>query len=585
MTGRNEPLTLKVPAASVLERAQVTPSLDLNSTGQLDQAIDAAQPPERRTYQDLTLRIGLENSLERGGWRLDAGGNAVGVTRETQRLRFSDLAIEAPAVDLADYRIELSRGETRFRLGNVTAGSNRLLLEGFGSRGAGAAFQVGPAVGVDAAVVNGSNVVGWSNPLGMARSDHRIAVGTVNLELLPSRPGGVHLDVSGLDGSVLPVAGYTQGAATDAEESRGLGVRVAMSDARQRIRLAAGLARSRFVNPGDPFLFGDTSVVPVQPTTRTARYGELSLQLLQGLKLDPQTEVAAALTLRHERVDPLYRSVGGYLQSDVNNDGADVSASVGPLSLQGQWSAARDNLDEIPSILTTKTQTRGFTVGAPLGPILGALPTAWYLPALSYSWQRTRQFGEGLPDNGEFAESHVPDQWNTVQNGSAAFAGTTWSLTWQWNQSFQDNRQPGREDADFRSVVHGVSLALNGLGSFTPSLDVGTERQRNLETDQTQETDRIGASVQARLARSTTFSGSLSQAWGTDPAAEQRSRNTEIQMELSQGFDLYRRMDGNQARLFLRYSRTRAAFLPFAAAGLMPRVFWTFNAGGSVRLY
>jgi len=578
---------LKVLNRLGLERARVLPSVDLSSAGQVDQRIDPTAPPPRRTFQDLTLRIGLENTLARDGWAVSAQGNAVGVSLETQRLRWGERAMAAPAVDLADYRIEVARGGARVAMGNVTAGSHRLLLNGFGSRGLSAGVAFGPSVALEAAVVNGSSVVGWSNLVGLADADHQIAVGTLRFELAPKRPGGLRFGVTGLDGSVRPTTGYTQGAATDAEQSRGVGVELAASDARDRVRFSGGIARSRFVNPGDPLLFGDTAIVAVRPATRTARFGELGLRLLDGWRLGGGTPVSLGATARHERVDPLFRSVAGSVQSDVRQDALDVTGAVGALSWQASFSSGRDNLDRIASILTSRTRTRSLNASLPLAALLGVAAAPWYLPALTYSWQRTRQWGEGLPANGDFSASHVPDQWSTSQSGSATWSAVRWNLAYRWNQSFQDNRQPGREAADFRGIVHAVSLALTGFPGFSPSLDASVERQKSFESARTQRTERLGVSIQAQVFRATALSGSVSQAWGFDPFADQRTRNTEFQVELSQGLDLYRRIEGgNQARFYLRYARTRAAFLPLVPTpGLVTQVLWTLNAGASIRLY
>ncbi len=563
------------------------PTVDLSTAGQLDQRIDPAAPPPRRTYQDLTLRIGVENTLARDGWALTAQGNAVGVSLETQRLRWGDRAMAAPAVDLSDYRIEVASGGARMALGNVTAGSNRLLLNGFGSRGLTAGVALGQVVSVDAALVNGSNVVGWSNLTGLGESDHRIAVGTLRLDLAPKRPGGFQVGLTGLDGSVLPATGYAQGAATDAETSRGVGFEMAASDAANRIRFSGGIARSRFVNPGDPLLFGDTAIVAVRPDTRTARFGELGLRVVEGRRVAGVSGVSLGAVFRHERVDPLYRSVGGSVRSDVRHEAVDLTGAVGALSWQASLAAGRDNLDRIPSILTSRTRTRSVTLAAPLAGLLGVATAPWYLPALSYAWQRTRQWGEGIPNNGDFSASHVPDQWSTSQSGSATWTAARWNLAYRWNQSFQDNRQAGREAADFRGIVHAASLSLTGWPGFSPSLDASVERQRSFEARLTQRTERLGASLQAQVFRATGFSGSVSQAWGFDPFAGQRTRNTEFQLEVSQGVNLNRRIEGgSQSRLYLRYAGPRAAFVPVTAVpGLTTQVLWTLNAGASIRLY
>ena len=576
---------LKVLTRAGLERGSIVPSLDLSSTGQLDQSVDPGAPPARRTYQDLTLRIGVENTVAKNDWEFAAQGNAVGVSETEQRLRYGQPG--APAVDLSDYRIQLTRRRARLTMGHVSVGANRYLISGFSSRGLAAGFPLGAAATLDLGLVRGSSVVGWNNLLGLMEPDHRIAVGTLGVEVFPKRPGGLRLDLSGIDGSVLPQSGYNQGAATDAEESRGFGIQVSASDAKNRVRFSGGVARSRFVNPGDPLLFGDTAVVAVVPTTRTARYGELGLQLLRGVALGKATQASLGATLRHERVDPLFRSVGGSPQSDVENNGLDLTGTIGPLSFQASATAARDNLGRITSVLTSRTRTRSVNLAAPLGALLGARPEAWYLPALTYSWQQTRQYGEGVPTNGDFSAGHVPDQWSIAQTGSSMWTGTRWSLTYRWNQSVQDNRQTGRERADFRGIVHGLSFALTGLTGFTPSLEASVERQKNFESAVTQRTERVGASAAAQLTRTTAFNGSLSQAWGFDPFGGRRTRNTELQVELSQGLNLYRATaGGTQARLFVRYARARAAFLPIVATpGIAPAVRWTLNAGGSIRLF
>jgi hypothetical protein len=579
---------LRVLTRSGLESGTLTPSVDLSSTGQLDQRVgDGDPPPVRRTYQDVTLNLGVQAQAARSGWQLSTQASALGVTQETQRLRWSDLQGDAPAIDLSAYRIQVARGRAALSFGSVTGGANRHLLSGFGSRGISAGIGVGRFATVEAALMNGTNVVGWTNLLGLAESAHRIGVGTLSLELMPSRPGALHLDVSGMDASVLPATSFNQGAVTDAEESRGLGIQVALSDAKQRIRFAGGISRSRFLNPADPLLAGDTGVVAVRPTARTARYGELSLQLLQGAAIAKSVPASLGLSLRHERVDPLYRSTGAYLQADAESNGVDLTGSVGPLSLQAALSGNRDNLGDIPSILTTRTRSRSLNAALPVGSLVGAGPDAWYWPSLSWSWQRVRQFGAGVPVNGDFAESHVPDQWSTSQSASLTWARTRWTLAYRWNQSFQDNRQPGREQADFRGIVHGLSLGLNLSGRLTTSLDVSVERQRSFETRTTQRLERAGGSLQWQITATTALSAALSQSWGLDPLGQQRTRNTEHQLELSQGFNLYRRLEsGSQGRLFVRYARTRAATLPFEPVSLIaPRVFWTVNAGASLRLY
>ncbi len=577
---------LRVRSRLGLDQGRVLPSVDLSSTGQLDQGGTDPTPVARRTYQDVTVRAGLETSAARGGWRIEATGNALGVTEASQRLRFAERQDGAPAFDLSDYRVQVSRGGAQLALGNVSAGQNRYLIDGFASRGVRGSVPLGPIAQLDAAVLNGTNVVGWNNLLGFTAPDHRMATVRLGLELVPSRPGGVHVDLSGLDGSLLPESGYQQGAATDAEESRGVGVQVALSDARQRIRFTGGIARSRFLNPTDPLLAGDTTIVSVRPTTRTARFGELDLQLLQDVAVTGAIRTSLGVALHHERVDPLYRSVGASVQSDLQSNGLDLNGGFGALALQGSIASSRDNLADLPSVLTTRTRNQSINGSLPLGSLFQS-SGAWYWPVVTAGWQRVRQAGAGLPTDGGFSDSHVPDQWSTVQTASLAWTRGTWSLGYRWNQSVQDNRQPGREQADFRGTVHGLTLGLSPSPRWSSSLDLSVERQKSFESGTTQRLERLGGSLQWQPGNATSVTGSVSQSWGRDPSAEQRTRNTELQVEVSQGLTLYRRPEsGSQGRLFVRFARTRAALLPFAPPSLVaPRIFWTLNAGGSIRLY
>jgi hypothetical protein len=222
----------------------------------------------------------------------------------------------------------------------------------------------------------------------------------------------------------------------------------------------------------------------------------------------------------------------------------------------------------------------------PLGALLRRRD-AWYYPQLSYSWQRSRQFGEGIPENGDFAASHVPDQISRNQTGSVSWSYQATSLSYRWNQSFQDNRQPGRENSDFRATVHSISLGANPKPSVTATVDLSVERQTSIESATTQRLERVGASVRWQATRSTDLSGTISQSWAFDPTAQARQRNTEIQLELSQGVNLYRKPEGGtQGRLFVRFGRTRAASHLLGVTDLVaPAVQWTINAGGSIRLY
>ncbi|MCA9739785.1 MAG: hypothetical protein KC645_19315, partial [Gemmatimonadetes bacterium] len=96
----------------------------------------------------------------------------------------------------------------------------------------------------------------------------------------------------------------------------------------RRLRLDAGVSRSRFDNPEDPTLAQGFDLVGVEEETSGARYLEASVDALRDLRLSDTRRVRLTVGYRHERVDPLYRSLGAYTQADRLQDQVDVSADV-----------------------------------------------------------------------------------------------------------------------------------------------------------------------------------------------------------------------------------------------------------------
>lgn len=576
---------LRVRSAAGFDGSAREAIADLSSAGALVDHQPGNPTGGRDPFQDVTLRLGVNGRVARNGWELSLQSNALGASRKEQRLRWAEHGADAPRLDLTDYRLQLNRGGVRAAVGNVTAGANRYLLSGFASRGVTAGAQWGRVLTVDAAMTGGSSVVGWDNPLGVGQPDHRLTSTTLGLELIPARPGAIHVDLTGLEGAVLPRTGVTQGAVTDAERSHGYGVQVTAADAAQRLRFSGGLARSRFTNPADPTL-GPAGVVPVTAVARTARFGELVFQAIPERLVRGRTRAALGTTLRYERVDPLYRSVGAYVGADVQQEGAEFTGMLGALALQGAASRGRDNLAGLTSVLTTRTGRRAIHAAAPVAGLLGVAPRSW-LPAATFAWERTTQVGDGVPDNGDFAPSHVPAQWSYQRAATLTWTWPRVTAAWRWTGSMQDNRQPGRERSDLKARVHALSLALTGWPSITPSVEGSVERQDFAETATQQRTTRFGGGMQATLRQTMGLTANLSRTWSFDPFAQRRVRQMEMQGEVSRAFSLYRTgASGSQGRLFVRYARTRARFLPVVPdPALVNQLTWTVHAGSSLRLF
>ena len=586
--------SIKVLAPGGFTSASTKPSAALNMKGQLAEGHSEEAPePERPTYQDFTLTGGLVSAHTRGAWTFRTQSNYLGVSRQEEALRYAQEQDEAPRLDLSDYVVQLERGRTVLGLGHVSAGSHRHLMNGFASRGVSATVRGGVA-SLAVGAVNGSSIVGWNNISGLNNGDHRVYSATLGLELRPRRPGALHLDATVLDGSLLPQTSFTQGAVVDAERSTGGGVQLSATTPGERLRAAAGYSRSRFDNPdNDQELTVTSGVVRVERETRGAQYAELSATLLRDAKLGRLFATTINAAYRYEQVDPLYRSVTAFVQADRLQHGFDVGGNLGAVSVQFTQSRGSDNLDDLASMLTTHTRTSTAMGSVPLAGLFRVRRGGEWWPLLTYGQTYNRQHGTGVPVNGDFNPSHVPDQVNMVHDASVAWQLAKWRLHYRFNRSNQDNRQPGRERADLEGTVNSVSLGLTPHTALDVSVDASDERQVNRELDQTTKVQRVGGTVTWRATRLTTLSAFGATSVSSDEPSTNESDDAEMRFELARAFDLWRNPGGGGSRgqLFLRYATLSSSLRrlsiqsPDAVPLATERGTWTLSSGASLRLF
>jgi hypothetical protein len=191
--------------------------------------------------------------------------------------------------------------------------------------------------------------------------------------------------------------------------------RVTAADARNRVRIDAGYTRSRFTNPFDPLLSQGTPIVPVQESAQNARYLDTAFDLVQNAgKGALQTSITALF--RHERVDPLFRSVGGSTQADRAENALEVQTRIGEATFQLVHARMHDNLEDIASLLTSHTQRSALTAAVQTAALVGkASADVPWAPRLGYTFDRVHQAGEGIPINSDFSATHVPDQMSVNQ--------------------------------------------------------------------------------------------------------------------------------------------------------------------------
>jgi len=573
--------TLKVLTGAGFEKFSLTPTLDLNNKGQIaeNSKPEINQPP-RPTYQDYSGQFNFSGELLRNDFAVGTQFNVVGVSYRNEAIRYGDKGKDAPKIDLSSYVVQMKKGKMNFSVGHVSHGSHRHLINFYGSRGTQLSGAIGSAIDFSAAAMNGTNLVGWDNFLGLDNRRHRIYSGMFGLEFFTHRPGALRLETSFMDGSLLPRNPYNRGNINEAEKSRGLGIRVLTGTVSQRLRFEGGFARSRFTNPNDPFLTGGSDIVPVRETTRNALYLDTGVGVLQNLSLGKNWRTSLDLGYHHERVDPLYRTTATYVRSDFMEHAIDVQWNLRALSARYSIGRSEDNLDDVPSILKTKTKRGAVNVGLPLGAFLGV--TSQWLPMLSYGHDRTHQLGVALPQNAGFSPGHVPDQLSLSHMGSVDWQFNRWRIGYRLAYSQQDNRQAGRERSDFANTSHALAFIIRPLTMLDLNFDAGLEDAESKEIDRTDRTQRYGVNAALQISKNSAFNVNLATTTTKDDGNTAKRTNSFVNLEWSLRFSLSRRSIRRwRGQFFVRYAWQENSvednFFFFNSDGKN----WTVNTGVS----
>ncbi len=567
--------------------AKLSPSATLNNNGSLAERVSEGEaPPPRSAFQDFSGSASSQLHLVRGSTTVDVVGNLLAASVRQQSLRFGLLGGDAPRIDLSDFAVRVSAGGAQWALGNVQLAGHRYLSASFASRGVTARLGRGP-VTLDLATTNGSPIVGWSNLSGLRDADHRVRSAVLGVELIPHRPGALRLDLSSLGTALRPVAGFTREALVDAEQSLGDGMQLAASTPGQRVHLVAGYARSRFDNPADRRLGVDTAIVPVERVRRAARFGELSLNVLQNRLVRPSLPVSLSTTWRYERLDPLYRSLAP-LQADRDQLGADINASAGAVAVAAQYTRMYDNLANMPSALRTMNRTLNGNASVATQQLPGLKRLGVLAPMLVLTATRTHAMATNQPTNVNFRPQDFPDQVSLNADVSATWQANRWRSGIRLNRSHQDNRQVTRENADITSRVVGPTLAVTITPKWDVALDGGIETQESHEQHQRNRLQRLATTSNWRPFSMTALSLTSTLSRGRDLPRTQKNTMRDLRIELSQGVKLAHTA-GERGRLFVRYyalsQRTRR-FLD-AAVSNSDRAAqrWNVTSGFSLRLW
>lgn len=516
--------------------------------------------PERINFTDITLQASLQSGFAGKNFQLRNQFDVVGASYQREALRFAEKGEDAPQIDLSSYQIQMQVNRLKFNAGHTTYGNNRYLINSFSSRGVNVTAPITSQFDLSFNAANGTSIVGWDNFLGLNQRRHQVISGTLGYEAFPKRPGGLRLEVGLLRGSLLPLNNFNQGNLTDTERSNGFGMRVVASDKDGRLRIDGGFGRSRFGNPTDPLLNQGLPVVPVEESARNARYLDLTYQLFRDVSLIGARKLNLSVTFRHNRVDPLFRSIAVFTQADRIDNQYELSGSIGDITLNFGHNRLNDNLEDIPSILKTLTRRSGFNMALPLVSIIKANGTfAQVLPRLSYAFDRTHAFGAFLPVNGDFANSHVPNQASTNQTLNADWQVKIVRLGYRLNHSFQDNRQVGREQADLKNLVNAFTVGLSPHRRFDLNFDLSKERANNLESGRQDDNLRAGVNFNWQTTARSAFAATISSTFAGDALQTNKSRSADLDLQWSIRFgaerSAYRKVEG---QFFIRYANRYA---------------------------
>lgn len=570
---------------------EFTPTLSVNFKGESNvNFFPPASRPERLAFADTAMQAGLQMKVTKRGWTFGGQFDLAGSSRKNEALRFGELGNRASSVDLSSYRLEMSKGRFRVDLGHISFGTNRHLVNGFSSRGLGITVPIGDQNELSFSAMNGTSIVGFDNFTGLSRADHQVLGTTFAREFVRERPGAFRIEVTALRGSLLPLDSFNQRTINDAEKSYGGAFRFQVKDKSERLRIEGGYAASRFTNRADPFLEQGLTLTVIRPVTRDARYFEASFDILKAKKLFDDRQLNLTGTFRHEEIEPLYRSIAASNQADRQNNQFEFTAGFGDLSFTYGNLRENDNLDDIASILKTLTRRQNVIFSFSPGTIFTPANPIKFVPRLAYTYENLHQFGAGLPIGGQFTSlSHVPDQENHV-HGLGAELPITGKIrfSYRFNHVFQDNKQPGRETADFRSSLNSFNVSIDHFENVQIGFELSRESQTSVESSSTDRQWRFGTNLnwQDLVLKNLSFSTNFSATVAGDIANINDSRNLEFDTQFAYrvalGKKKYRKME---AQFFIRYSNRYGSRIDRLFALRDINRFQGFNAGLTINFF
>lgn len=570
--------------------AEFSPNLTVSNSGQIDEGhSDQATPPERRTYQDFTMAGGMRAQHASNDFEFSSAFNIFGASRQEERLRFFEKENAANSIELSDFLLELNKGGYSARAGHITIGNNPLLLSSFGSRGISLSRRFGKRFDVSVSSMNATSIVGFNNFSGLGNGNHRIDTASIGWELIPERRGGLRAEVTYSDAQKESDLNFNVGEVADSETSEGWGVRLLGSNQSGRLQADLSLASSRFSNPNDPFLAQGDNIVRTRPTRDMARHLQISYTPVRDLEIAEGINTSFTLTYVHDRADPLYRTIGAFVAPDNLSDRYALSGQIGYLQVSAGHQRTKDNLDNVATILKTKTEGTNASFSGPLGRMLGySGRLTSVLPQVSYNYNRIHQFALNNPGSelsGFNGGNHLPNQLNKRHDIGLNWAGSRWSAGLRSAKASQDNRQTGREISDFELIDHSINFSIRPTDTLNVGITASMGRNEDMEAALTRKTRSQGLNVEWQLTNSLLLGGHFDTSKGNDSIGNFSNVNETGSAQISWNFELPTWGRKSPGQLFFRYSRqendSKDNMFDFESHATT----WFLNTGLSITLF
>jgi hypothetical protein len=483
--------TLYILTPSGFEHAAFASSASIGIESQLDSGVKGDGFTEDNGHK-ANLQIGFSSEHRRGDFALTSNTNIVGTSEQEDSLRFFEKEQHAPKVDLSDYIVSLEKGNVSLSLGHISFGQHPLLLDALSHRGISANYQMNAYLGLGVSQQSGSAIVGWDNLLGITESQHRIQAASINLNLLPYSANELILEYTWMDGKSQSLNDFDTGEVSDIEEQSGWGLGMQAAFFEQRLRANAAYALSEFRNPFDPalaFFENDDDALEflaeVEDSTDTAWQYRLEFDVL---KKHENALAGATLAWQKQRADAQYRALAASTIADAIRENISLQGHIQKAQWKMEWSQDENNVDNIPSILKTQNKNRHFTINYALAEAFAQSERAHFWPTISINHRRVHQLALNNPDadiSGFNGGSHLPDQVNTLFDFSSEWHIDNFNLGYQYSKSSQDNRQVGRELADFDRNNHALNSGVFLFDKLNVNASLGRAQNIDRELDST----------------------------------------------------------------------------------------------------